>query len=89
MLFCEYPFERAGVAAGGKKFQKVLDRIRRVDFRFPAEVPVSAECKDLISKILVADVNKRCEGRGRVAGGAPRPRAQTAHPSPLPPPSPA
>ena len=55
MLFCEYPFERAGDGDGGNKFAKVLDRIRRVDYRFPASIPVSAECKDLISKILVAD----------------------------------
>ena len=44
---------------GANKFAKVLDRIQRVDFRFPSNIPVSAECKDLISKILVADVGKR------------------------------
>lgn len=62
MLFCEYPFERVGDgnnAAGGNKFAKVLERIQKVDYRFPQNIPVSADCKDLISKILVADVSKR------------------------------
>jgi len=30
-----------------------------VDYLFPQSVPVSAECKDLIAKILVADPDKR------------------------------
>jgi len=61
MLFCEYPFERVGDAAaqGGNKFAKVLERIQKVDYRFPENIPVSSDCRDLISKILVADVSKR------------------------------
>ena len=60
MLFCEYPFERAGDAAAGvNKFARVLDRIQRVDYRFPPGIPVSDACKDLISRILVADVGAR------------------------------
>jgi serine/threonine-protein kinase SRK2 len=60
MLFCEYPFERAGDAAAGvNKFARVLDRIRRVDYHFPSSIPVSDACKDLISRILVADVGAR------------------------------
>jgi len=61
MLFCEYPFERVGDGngAGGNKFAKVLERIQKVDYRFPQNIPVSESCRDLISKILVADVSKR------------------------------
>lgn len=60
MLFCEYPFERVGDGQGtGNKFAKVLERIQKVDYRFPSNIPVSEDCKDLISKVLVADVGKR------------------------------
>ena len=62
MLFCEYPFERVGDgnnAAGGNKFAKVLERIQKVDYRFPQNIAVSESCRDLISRILVADVGKR------------------------------
>ena len=43
----------------GRRFQKVLQRILVVDYVFPPAVPVSDECKDLISRILVADPNER------------------------------
>jgi serine/threonine protein kinase len=35
MLFCEYPFERPEDDADKYGFQKVLDRIMRVDYRIP------------------------------------------------------
>lgn len=38
---------------------QVLERILAVDYNFPSSIPVSAECKDLLSKILVADPAKR------------------------------
>ena len=38
---------------------QVLERILAVDFRFPKSIPVSAECKDLLTRILVADPAKR------------------------------
>ena len=38
---------------------QVLERILAVDFRFPASIPVSADCKNLLSRILVADPAKR------------------------------
>jgi hypothetical protein len=38
---------------------QVLERIQKVDYKFPSDIPVSAQCKDLISKILVADASKR------------------------------
>lgn len=59
MLFCEYPFERPEDRSDVHRFQKVLQRILVVDYVFPAKVPVSDECKDLLSKILVADPNQR------------------------------
>jgi len=38
---------------------QVLERILAVDFRFPGSIPVSADCKDLLTRILVADPAKR------------------------------
>lgn len=38
---------------------QVLQRVIKADFAFPTDIPVSAECKDLISKILVVDPEKR------------------------------
>ena len=38
---------------------QVLERILQVDYTFPTSIPVSAECKDLLSRILVADPAKR------------------------------
>ena len=37
----------------------MLERILAVDYQFPPSIPVSRECKDLLSKILVADPSKR------------------------------
>ncbi|KAK9840946.1 hypothetical protein WJX81_001908 [Elliptochloris bilobata] len=59
ILFCEYPFERPSDAGDPQRFQKVLERILAVDFRFPASIPVSADCKNLLLRILVADPAKR------------------------------
>ena len=59
MLFCQYPFERADDDADQERFQKVLQRIIKVDYCFPSDVPVSAECRDLLSHILVADPRRR------------------------------
>ena len=38
---------------------QVLERILAVDYNFPTSIPVSPECKDLLSRILVADPAKR------------------------------
>ena len=75
MIFCAYPFERPGDGEPGGRgggggeddkraknnpgFQAVLERILRVEYGFPSRKPVSAELKDLISKILVADPKER------------------------------
>ena len=59
LLRRRYPFERPHDRGDGRRFQKILQRILKVDYLFPQSVPVSAECKDLIAKILVADPDKR------------------------------
>jgi len=59
MLFCEYPFERPEDEHDKYGFQKVLDRILRVDYHIPRSPRVSDECKDLIRRILVADPSQR------------------------------
>lgn len=59
MLFCQYPFERADDENDNLRLQKVLQRIMQVDYHLPRDVPVSAECKHLLSQILVADPAKR------------------------------
>lgn len=38
---------------------QVLQRVIKADFSFPHNIHVSEECKDLISKILVVDPEKR------------------------------
>ena len=59
MLFCEYPFERPEDEQDKYGFQKVLDRIMRVDFKIPKYPRVSLECRDLIQGILVGDPDQR------------------------------
>lgn len=59
MLFCEYPFERPEDDADKYGFQKVLDRIMRVDYRIPKYPKISPECRDLLQLILVADPDER------------------------------
>jgi len=53
MLFCEYPFERPQDRNDNRRFQKILQRILRVDYSFPPSVAVTPECKDLLARILV------------------------------------
>ena len=36
-------------------FQRILERILRVDYVIPPDKPVSAECCDLLARVLVAD----------------------------------
>lgn len=40
-------------------FQKVLERIKRVDYSIPKWPRISPECRDLIVSILVADPTRR------------------------------
>ena len=59
MLFCEYPFERPEDEQDKYGFQKVLDRIMRVDYKIPRHPRISAECRDLIQGILQGDPDRR------------------------------
>ena len=59
MLFCQYPFERASDEQDQGHFQKILKRIINVDYHLPSDVPVSRECKDLLSQILVGNASHR------------------------------
>ncbi|KAK9828933.1 hypothetical protein WJX72_002887 [[Myrmecia] bisecta] len=59
MLFCEYPFERPADAQDTRRFQNILQRILQVDYHLPPNKPVSPECRDLLTRILVADPHKR------------------------------
>lgn len=59
MLFCQYPFERASDDQDQGHFQKVLTRIINVDYHIPTNVPISKECRDILSNILVADPRRR------------------------------
>lgn len=46
----------------GKSMKEVFDNILYSDLRFPSSVPVSAEAKDLISRLLIKDASKRIKG---------------------------
>lgn len=59
MLAGSYPFERPSDKADPQKLQKMIQRILRVDYEFPSELRISAELRDLMSKILVPDPSKR------------------------------
>lgn len=59
MLFCEYPFERPNDVKDHRRFTLVLERVMNVQYSFPEGIPVSDECKDLLSKVLVGRPSKR------------------------------
>ena len=61
MLFCQYPFERGSDEdlKQEDKIRTILQRIVDVNYSFPSTVPVSSQCKDLISKILVKNPARR------------------------------
>lgn len=59
MLFCQYPFERAGDSQDKQRFNIVLQRIINVDYNIPSETPITKDCKSLLASILVADPRRR------------------------------
>ncbi|KXZ48147.1 hypothetical protein GPECTOR_30g243 [Gonium pectorale] len=59
MLVGAYPFERPEDKHDNQKLQKMIQRILHVDYSIPPHVRASDDCKDLLSKILVADPAKR------------------------------
>lgn len=56
MLVGAYPFEDA---KDPRNFRKTIQRIMGVQYSFPANLPLSRECHDLMSKIFVANPSKR------------------------------
>eukprot|EP00884_Botryococcus_braunii_P011516 jgi/Botrbrau1/20365/Bobra.0006s0030.1 len=61
LLTGSYPFGRPqdSELQPGQKISTMLQRILKVDYAFPANVPLSAECKDLVSRLLVANPANR------------------------------
>ncbi|MEW5304040.1 MAG: hypothetical protein WDW38_003165 [Sanguina aurantia] len=59
MLVGAYPFERPEDKHDNQKLQKMIQRILHVDYAIPAHIRLSDECKNLLSRILVADPQKR------------------------------
>lgn len=61
MLFARYPFERSEDKALSPtdRTQKVLRRIIAVDYEIPSSPAISADCKDLMKKLLVKDPQER------------------------------
>lgn len=66
MLFARYPFERPEdkKLRQNERLQKILHRIIKVDYVFPESTSISAECKDMIRRILVADPARRITIQG-------------------------
>jgi len=56
MLVGGYPFEDA---EDPRNFRKTIQKIMAVDYAIPSDIPVSPECRDLLSRIFVADPAKR------------------------------
>lgn len=56
MLFGAYPFEDP---ADPKNFKKSLARILSVQYSIPENIPISMECRHLLSRIFVANPEKR------------------------------
>lgn len=54
-----YPFERPEDKHDDAKLQKMIQRILRVDYRFPPNIRVSEDLLDFLSKILVRDPERR------------------------------
>lgn len=56
MLFGAYPFEDP---SDPKNFRKSLSRILSAQYSIPENIPISAECRHLLSRIFVANPEKR------------------------------
>eukprot|EP01025_Chloroclados_australasicus_P068757 TRINITY_DN9580_c0_g2_i1.p1 TRINITY_DN9580_c0_g2~~TRINITY_DN9580_c0_g2_i1.p1 ORF type:complete len:385 (+),score=58.54 TRINITY_DN9580_c0_g2_i1:84-1157(+) len=60
MLVGAYPYERAEDSRHPKqKQQQIIQRIIGVDYKIPPEIPLTPQCVDLLSKMLVADPDRR------------------------------
>ena len=61
MLAGAYPFERPEDKHDPQRMEKLLQRIMKVEYSFPPHVRISDKCRDLVSKILVAEPAKRLD----------------------------
>uniref|UniRef100_A0A7S0WYC6 Protein kinase domain-containing protein n=1 Tax=Chlamydomonas leiostraca TaxID=1034604 RepID=A0A7S0WYC6_9CHLO len=68
MLFGQYPFENPAAPAAGAaaaamppqaRVQLMMQRILGMQWAMPADVPISPECRDLLSRLLVAEPSRR------------------------------
>lgn len=61
MLFARYPFERSEdkQLKPSERLQRILHRIMKVDYVFPAHATISDECKDMMRRVLVANPSQR------------------------------
>jgi len=59
MLVGSYPFERPEDKHDDSKLQKMIQRILRVDYAFPAHIRVSNDLLDLLMRILVREPTRR------------------------------
>lgn len=61
MLVGAYPFERPEDKSDPQKLQKMIQRILKVEYEWPPHMAtkLSSECRDIMTKLLVADPKKR------------------------------
>eukprot|EP00884_Botryococcus_braunii_P002408 jgi/Botrbrau1/12168/Bobra.0186s0076.1 len=59
MLFCQYPFERPEDMDNPRRNTQIVKRITKGEYYFPPHKPVSAACKELLSRIFVVDPTQR------------------------------
>lgn len=62
MLFGQYPFETQGPGQkleAGTRIRTMMDRIVNMQWTIPAGVDISPECRDLLTRMLVRDPDRR------------------------------
>jgi len=64
MLVGAYPFERPEDKGNPQKLQAMITRILKVEYTIPSYVKISDECRDIMTRILVADPDTRITVQG-------------------------
>eukprot|EP00891_Asterochloris_glomerata_P004465 jgi/Astpho2/4465/fgenesh1_pm.00067_%23_14_t len=65
MLFCRYPFEESSSSARQPpSHTEIMKRIMAADYKLPPSRPVTAECADLLSRILTRSPDDRISLQG-------------------------
>ena len=61
MLFGQYPFEAVhqGQVANTQRVQTMMNRILQMQWSIPGNVDISDDCRDLLSRMMVADPGSR------------------------------